>query len=95
MVRTFKSGAVVFDFGLFLPVCLRINFLGTFMDSEVNNIKSQCAKHPEHYAFVDRLDVWLCYECAYGRSLCEKKIGKDFDKAGGHYAPGGAGYAGD
>jgi len=33
------------------------------MDDKPIHIKSRCAKHPERYAFVDRLDVWLCYEC--------------------------------
>jgi hypothetical protein len=51
--------------------------------------KNRCVNHPERYAWIDRLGVYLCYECAYGKTLSDKKFGQEY------YQPGGNGHAGD
>lgn len=60
--------------------------------SKIVNHKSKkylCANHPERYAWVERLGAYLCYECAYGKTLCDGMLGESF------YEPGGPGYAGE
>ena len=56
------------------------------MPRAINNRKSKRYrryKHPDRFAWIERLGAYLCYECAYGRRMCEQRLGIGFYEKGG------------